>query len=118
MIVTVRSASSVVPTTPLHHGEEQRPEQTSEANPKADRRRRCEGGFGTEEEHPLYRDALSEKAEAAAAGSSGEREGRTHLPSSISEKESQTAGAGAAATAAPHPYRLELQVPTRWLCKL
>ena len=65
-IVTVCSASSVAPTTPLHHGEEERPEQTSEANPKADKRRRCEGGFGAEEEHPPYQDATSEKAEAAA----------------------------------------------------
>ena len=118
-ILTVCSASSVAPTTPLHHGEEERPEQTSEANPNADKRRRCEGGFGAEEEHPPYRDATSEKAEAAAeaaaAGSSGERDGRTRPSSSISEKESQTAGA--AATAAAYSYRLELQVPTRWLCK-
>ena len=64
--------------------------------------------------------AMPEKAEAAAeaaaAGSIGERDGRTRPSSSISEKESQTAGA--AATAAACSYRLELQVPTRWLCKL
>ena len=79
-IVTVCSASSVAPTTPLHHGEEERPEQTSEANPKADKRRRCEGGFGAEEEHPPYRDARKSRSSSRSSSSRQQRRKRRPHP--------------------------------------